>query len=343
MNITREILSFRYNKNYIFNRYKRKKNKKNFLDLSTESHSYCPVCSSTEGYLIAEVDRIGVLCDTVVCKDCDFVFNNSFISNTADFYQNKFAEMRWGDPEANFIKRTSLNSFSQKRFQFISNTFGDQFDEIHEILEIGCGDGCNLLPFHLIGKSTTGCDLSKSFLEPGLNRGLNLIKGEIGNINKNTNYDLIMLIHSFEHFLDLDAIVQAVYERLGNKSFVYVEVPGIIGWHSTMKKSSEEMGLKSTNNFLEYLQFEHNYHFSLESLRKIWERNGFDLVYGDEWVRAIFCKKGKKELLKTVSHDKNKIDIRQHLIHTEKDFLTLNNILIKIMSKLFRKDKDINL
>jgi hypothetical protein len=119
MNINREILSFRYSKNFIFNLYKRKKNKNFFLDLNTESHNCCPICSSREGYLISEVDRIGVLCDTVICKDCDFVFNNSFISNTSDFYSDKFGEMRWGDPEANFLKRTSPNSFSQKRFQLI--------------------------------------------------------------------------------------------------------------------------------------------------------------------------------------------------------------------------------
>ena len=39
-----------------------------------------------------------------------------------------------------------------------------------------------------------------------------------------------------------------------------------------------------------YLQFQHNYHFDLSHLVEFWQRNGFKMIQGDEWVRALFRK-----------------------------------------------------
>ena len=50
--------------------------------------------------------------------------------------------------EKNFIKRTSKDSFSKQRFAFLKKTLGENLSNIERILEIGCGDGCNLLPYH---------------------------------------------------------------------------------------------------------------------------------------------------------------------------------------------------
>ena len=341
MNISRKLLSFRFKKNFFINRNKLKKIEFN-PHKNIGSHSSCPICSCIEVYLISEVDRIGFHCDTVVCKECDFVFNNSYISNPKEFYEAQFGVGRWGDPEKNFIKRTSLDSFSWKRFSFLLNKLNEKFTTIEKILEIGCGDGCNLMPYHLIGKSVTGCDFSLPFLEPGLKRGLNLIQGDIGSINDYSSFDLIMLIHSFEHVMDLDATIQSASKLLKEGGFIFVEVPGIFGWNQTREKSIKEMGLKSSNNFLQYLQFEHNYHFSLEHLKIIWERNGFELVYGDEWVRAIFRKKDNKKLLNDIKFDNNQLNILGHLKLVEKDFLKFTNLLFGFGRRVIRKFSFLN-
>jgi SAM-dependent methyltransferase len=337
MNINKKLLSFRYKKNFLLNRNKRKKIKFTLHKNNIGFHISCPICSGVEGYLISEVDRIGFPCDTVICKECDFVFNNSYISNPNEFYETHFGADRWGDPEINFMKRTSSDSFSWKRFSFLLNKLNSKFTEIEKILEIGCGDGCNLMPYHLIGKSVSGCDFSLPFLEPGLKRGLNLIHGNIDSIKEDGDFDLIMLIHSFEHVMDLDTTVQSVSKRLRAGGYVFVEVPGIVGWNQTREKSLKEMGLVSSNNFLQYLQFEHNYHFSLKHLKLIWERNGFELVYGDEWVRAIFRKKDNKKFLNEVKLDESLSNIFGHLKIVENDFLKFTNLLFGFGRKVIRK------
>ena len=96
-------------------------------------------------------------------------------------------------------------------------------------MEVGCGDGCNLYPYHLIGLNVKGFDYSEEFLEVGRKRGMNLIKGDFSSSKQ--QFDLILLVHSLEHMLDLDKVVRNVHNLLKDKGYVYVEVPGLRNWN----------------------------------------------------------------------------------------------------------------
>ena len=81
---------------------------------------------------------------------------------------------------------------------------------ITKVLEIGCGDGCNLYPYHLLGKQVKGYDYGEEFLESGRRRGMNLVNGHFAN-DTNGPYDLILVVHTFEHFLELDQLSRKFY------------------------------------------------------------------------------------------------------------------------------------
>ena len=349
INKTSKLLSLRYKKIFFLNRSKWNKLKLSLDQVNISSHESCPICRCEEVYLISEVDRVGFPCDTVLCKQCEFVFNNSFIDNASEFYTHKWGEDRWGDPEKNFLNRTSSDSFSWKRAAFLLKKLEKHFLQINSVLEVGCGDGCNLLPYHLMGKLVTGCDFDTRFLEPGRKRGLNLVQGDINNISDENGFDLIMLIHTFEHVLNLDETINLVSKHLRSNGFVFVEVPGIIGWNQTRADSAQSMGLNSSNNFLNYLQFQHNYHFKLKHLKKVWERNGFEMIYGDEWVRAIFRQKEavKSKLyndhdLKNRTKKDSSYNTITHLNKVEKDFLKVSNIICGLGRLVLRKLKIID-
>lgn len=336
MKINYELLSFRYKKLFFLNRYKFQKIQSNLNNLNKGKHSFCPLCFGDEVDLISEVDRVGFQVETVVCCRCDFVFNKSYIDNPIEYYEKNFADNRWIDPEESFKRRTSDEAYSSKRIQFVKKTIGENFLEIQDILEVGCGDGCNLLPYHLIGKTVVGCDFNENFLIPGRKEGMDLILGDIKSIPKNKKFDLIMLIHSFEHFIDLDEIIKQVYVRLNPGGMVFVEVPGIFNWNQIKKEKKTEMGFNSSNNFMNYLQFEHNYHFDLDHLRFFWERNNFEIVTGDEWVRAIFKRKETNDNFKK-SWNKLNHGIIHHLKLVEKDFLSIKNLIGGLIKLILRK------
>ena len=336
--IHKKIINFRYKKNFILNRIKLKKSSFSSNQFSFESHDSCPICFCKEVFLISEVDRIGFPCDTVVCKKCSFVFNNSYIKNPKEFYENHWGDERWGDPEASFIKRSSPDAFTWKRFEFLKEKLLANFHQIVTVLEIGCGDGCNLLPYHQAGKKVIGCDFDSRFLEPGRKRGLNLVQGNVESVVTQNNFDLIMLIHSFEHVVSLDKTINSISKKTAPNGLIFIEVPGIIGWNKTRNNFSTDMGLKSSNNFMNYIQFQHNYHFNLECLKNIWEMNGFEMIYGDEWVRAIFRKKSTHIKKTKVLIDKNhSYNIIEHLNIVEADFMNFSNLFFGFLRVISRK------
>ncbi len=335
------LLGQRYKKDFLLNRYKAGRIKWNADNLQTASHSHCPICGAKKAGVIAEVDRIGFPCDTVICNQCQFVFNDSYIANPTEFYSQEWATERWVNPEESFLRRSAPDAYAWKRLAFIGQTIGSEvYGGIGSVLEVGCGDGCNLLPHHLMGKKVTGCDFDDRFLQPGRERGMELMQGDINAVSLERSFDLIMLIHSFEHVVDLFDSIDQVKQRLDVGGMVYVEVPGLLNWNRPRRRAIQDMGLRSSNNFLNYLQLQHNYHFDLGHLGFLWEQAGFDMIYGDEWVRALFVKSSNDDKDKAAEFKykgQQDTDVLQHLRQVESDFLSPGNILCKGIQAITNK------
>lgn len=287
---------------------------KKLKSLSMRSHDTCPLCTHSEATLLSEVDREGFPCDTVICEHCDFVFNDTFLSKPEEYYSHNWGEGRWKDPEKNFLHRTRPDAYAWKRMAYISNYLGNAYRECRTVLEVGCGDGCNLLPYHANGKKVLGIDYDESFLKAGRDRGMELRSGGVDSLLNEEKFDLVMLIHSFEHMIDLYDAIDKVSRHLEPDGYVYVEVPGLLYWNRRRSEQLKEMGLVSTNDILSYIQMQHNYHFDLAHLKYFWENSGFCTLIGDEWVRCIFQKSsevkatvpeksGVEKFLRTVESD----------------------------------------
>ena len=320
------------------------------------SHSECPLCEGTSGILVAEKDRLGISCRTAVCNNCGLVFNDSYLDgeDATRFYREYWGRIQWkGKPEKNFIMRTRPEAYTWKRFAFVGLTLGDNLRRLRTVFEFGCGDGCNLFPYYVAGKDVLGCDLDNDFLASGRMRGLDLRLGHSEVLEDcGEKADLIILSHVFEHMLDLDQAIENVKKLIKPRGYVYVEVPGLLNWNRPRADRLAEDGYSSTNNFLVYLQFVHNYHFDLYHLTCFWKRHGFKLVRGDEWVRAIFQYERTDEHCQTVnrvrSNDRNgKISIEagtsspqrvlQHLSNVERDFRSPTGRCYRLAGMLARR------
>ena len=105
------------------------------------------------------------------------------------------------------------------------------------MLEIGAGMGGILSGMREVEPHATvkGIDLGSEYIEQGKIRGIQL---EVGNsaseamINPK-KYDLIILSHVLEHFLDLDSELNNISLLLKEDGIVYIEVPGLLKIHET--------------------------------------------------------------------------------------------------------------
>lgn len=350
MKIERRLLSQRYRKDRrmpFFYRYKMSKDAINCLkefrdaiisgEIKQNEHEKCPLCFNEDGILIAEIDRLGIPCRTVICKGCGLVFNDSFFPEESQevVYKKFYGKINFNglSPEESFSKRTKPDAYSWKRFAYISLQLGDNLGNINTVFEIGCRDGCNLLPFHLTGKEVVGCDFDEDYLVVGRKRGLNLIYGGTDSlIATGMKADLVILSHVFEHFVDLDKEIAKIKNVLTDNGYVYVEVPGLFNWNRKRCDALAEDGYRSTNDFLSYLQSVHNYHFDLEKISIFFERAGFKMVTGDEWARALFINGSSNELAKKISGSAEKV--LTYLKSVERDYKSLRFQFQRIARKI---------
>ena len=123
-------------------------------EIVLSSHGVCPLCGGNSGTVIGEKDRLGVPCCTVVCQNCGLVFNDSFLdaASSAVFYEKYWRRMQWGgDSEKNFELRTRPDAYAWKRLAYVALKLEKEFSKMQVVAEAGCGDGCNLLPYYLLG------------------------------------------------------------------------------------------------------------------------------------------------------------------------------------------------
>ena len=86
-----------------------------------------------------------------------------------------------------------------------------------------------------------------------------------------------------EHIFNLDEELVQLKKLITPDTLIYIGVPGI----RNLEHPRYEYDL------LPFLQIPHLVHFDLQSLQKIMYKHGFELLKGNEQVRAIFQYKGK--------------------------------------------------
>ncbi|MDY0313543.1 MAG: class I SAM-dependent methyltransferase [Bacteroidales bacterium] len=253
------------------------------LKIAKEQYKFeeinCSSCGSKSYELLAEKDRYGLKYYTRICKDCGFVYVSPRMTEEsyAEFYNNEYRKLYVGENIAS-EKFYEDQVFRGKRiFQFINSHYELNNKKL-DILEVGCGAGGILSVFKENGHNITGIDLGEEYLNYGKEKHkLNLIKTSLKDIDENYKADIIIYSHVFEHILNLEKELNTIKEHLKENGIIYIEVPGIKYVHKTYEM-----------NFLKYLQNAHVYHFSLNSLSRILQKNNFNLVYGDEQIRTIF-------------------------------------------------------
>ena len=112
-------------------------------------------------------------------------------------------------------------------------------DESVNILEFGCGAGYNLMPFLKEGANCTGIDYGKIGVEIGREYGLNILQGGLEKVEG--RYDIIMMCHVLEHFLDPIATLRQIKSHLTSDGLLYISVPNM-----------ENIGLSQIQNAHKY-------------------------------------------------------------------------------------------
>ncbi|MDR4508755.1 MAG: class I SAM-dependent methyltransferase [Candidatus Brocadiaceae bacterium] len=254
-----------------------------FLDYVHKKNQYisikkCPYCGDDSFTKISEVERRGLPSEIVICNSCDGCFKAKILNSqmNAYHYEKISYSLRGKEISEDIIKKLFENrvkSFAYPRYHFITH-FIDLIPGRDTVVELGCNDGANLLPWFKNNFKVAGYDLDPRMVTFGRKKGLNLIHGDLIEFQSSRlKAKLIILSHVLEHVSDVNTMLQGLVETLQSDGYVFIEVPGLI--------------FQGVRNSLSYFDVEHNYYFDMNSLTLLLKKHGFKIIYADQYIRII--------------------------------------------------------
>ena len=241
---------------------------------------HCVVCGNpSEFEILAEKDRYGLDNVVVTCKKCGLVQTNPRFDQLSynRFYKEDYRALYDGE-----LKATDIFFRQQYYRGTIIYKLISRFKEFSSltkpfVLEVGCGAGGILKVFHEHGCQVKGIDLGEEYMQYGKEKhGLDLQEGTVNNLKLDIKPDLVIYSNVLEHMTDPVAELKSVKRLIAPDGLLFIEVPGIKNIHSNYR-----------SDFLLYLQNAHTYHFSLTSLKNIFSLSGFEVLFGDEYIRTV--------------------------------------------------------
>ena len=185
------------------------------------------------------------------------------------------------------------------------NTYGNLFDKyLHNhlqtkksILEVGQGGGFGLKYFRDLGHQVKGIDPSISSREFSISKlGIsenNLIQKDYADCEINEKFDIIILNHVLEHFVNPDEIAEKLKNNLNENGVILIRVPN----HDSYDRK------KYGTKWPAYLPF-HIHYFSEKSLISLFEKHDLKPILVDNFISEmflenypVFFKRGVKKLL----------------------------------------------
>ena len=217
------------------------------------------LCGGEDFDLIASYDRYSMIQNTVLCRGCGLILSNPRLTNEeyVRFYKTDIYRKIYESYNYLEIYRQKYKT-STARHIFDSIVAIRKIGQIHKVMEFGAGGGWNLIPFKEKGISVTGYDYSSSLVSLGREYGLNLLQGEISDIDG--SYDVIILNHVLEHLTDIKASVKKLKQHLNPGGILYIAVPNI------------------KNFSMGHFQIAHTYYFSLSTLQYYMSQCGLKMI-----------------------------------------------------------------
>lgn len=243
----------------------------------------CTICRSEKISLANQFDDYAIM----ECGDCKYAMVDPMPdSETLDRLYNSKAyfdtHMRY-----NFetITDTEIDKLVQQQFIFHTAMLkGVEVNAGKKMLEVGPGGGFALKAFTLMGYEVMGLETSEvasSFIKKRL--GLQVINSSIEDYDPTQygKYDLILLNHVLEHFIEPEAAMQKLRLMLAPGGLLYIRVPD----HDSYDRRAYGKAWPA------YAQY-HISNFSEKSLSILLKRNGLKILwfkkFTSEKMPAIF-------------------------------------------------------
>ena len=229
------------------------------------------LCKQQEFEELFVYDRYGVWNPVVICKKCGLIQNNPQLT------QVEYEKFYSSDDYRYLFDGETVIEDCKERYKENNHIFDDlapimKESGLNSILEVGCGGGWHLIPFHKAGYSVTGFDYSPELTKLGISYGLDIRQGSILSMGKvQDKYDVIIINHVIEHFTDFFAYMNLITQKLNKHGVIYAGVPNM------------------DHCVIEQLQIAHTFYFTPRTFLRYMEECGLEKIdFGSCWGSHMY-------------------------------------------------------
>jgi 2-polyprenyl-3-methyl-5-hydroxy-6-metoxy-1,4-benzoquinol methylase len=237
--------------------------------MTLESVSICPICnpSSFTPFLSAkDHTTTGEQFEIVKCVQCGFTLTNPrpSINSIGKYYQSEKYISHTGGHKSLFDKvyvfaRTITLGW---KFKLIT-----KYKSTGSVLDYGCGTGEFLHYLKSHGWAINGVEPSEGARSKAIDLLQNPIHTSIEKI-EGSQFDVITLWHVLEHVHDLNEKLSSIKSLLKQDGIIFIAVPN----HES--PDAQKYGAYWAG----YDVPRHLWHFSKDSMKKLFDKTGFELV-----------------------------------------------------------------
>lgn len=239
----------------------------------------CPLCTQNDQNfdVLSEKNKYGIEQLVIICKSCGLIFYGNGLdeNSTHDFYKNFYVDLCTGGANTEEIFSYQKHRGSEV-FEFLKN----KISEPKIVLEIGCGTAGISYTLKQYYQETQfyGLDYRSDDIDFAQKYGIKIFEYSPDIYKKlaEIKFDLIIAYHVVEHFLDLTDELEKIKSIMHDNTVLFLGVPGVFKTYYYY------------NYFLESISLDHNYYFSADTLNNIMSVLGFEKIYIDENVNALY-------------------------------------------------------
>ena len=228
----------------------------------------CDLCYHDEFFTIGKEKIREIITSTTVmefdvcivcCKNCGLVFQNPIQDEKKleQYYLSMYREEVCRSPQI-------VESEILHRIDFLEKYRNPNSNQ--SILEVGCSDGFTLLNFQKKGLLVSGIEPSVENSKICEKRGISVFNGSYREFHESKKFDFICSYYAMEHLTSPTHFLMFCNNLLHKNGIICIEIPDI----GAYKKE------RITYDLLFF--FEHQYHFTKETLRILLQKCGFELL-----------------------------------------------------------------